>query len=213
MIACAPQAAPTRRGERAAPAEAKAPARDGPVEPALEHTSNVTGAPDVADVAGTPVAADDDAHRCARDEDCMNSCSQGAVSVAWYREAYPGREACEDGCESKGTEPARCEQGACVAYWMGRRNDECTRRPPTRDDRPGPAHSCARDDDCVTDCALGAVNRAWYELDPARPRCKDGCARKGSEAPRCREGLCVAWYRGAPDDVCTRRPVIPLPGS
>lgn len=65
---------------------------------------------------------------CAKNGDCVASCQHGAVARAWYEATYPGGEACEDGCTSKGTEPPRCEEGTCVAYRLGARDPSCTRR-------------------------------------------------------------------------------------
>ncbi len=71
---------------------------------------------------------------CKVDGDCMNSCSQGAVSSTWY--AGAAVKECEDGCSSKGTEPARCIDGECVAFMRdfahpGKivRSEDCTHRP------------------------------------------------------------------------------------
>ncbi len=63
---------------------------------------------------------------CREDRECVASCLHGAVARAWHTAAYPGGEACQDGCTSKGTEPPRCEQGKCVAYRAGAPDPVCT---------------------------------------------------------------------------------------
>jgi len=152
-------------------------------------------------------------YACERDEDCLVSCAQGAVSWRWYREALPGGESCEDGCAADGIS-ARCEAGACVATrddGAGPRPDpSCTRRddaPPP--ERPGPAHRCAADDDCTLRCRLGAVNRrtigALVELGPD---CRDGCRSAGMSV-RCEEGRCLALRLNEPEPLCTERSIWP----
>ena len=71
---------------------------------------------------------------------------------------------------------------------------------------PGPAHRCSKDVDCQNSCRYGAVNKQWYSYG-ARGECKDGCAGKGADKPKCEEGACVAYRRGQPDATCTRRPI------
>jgi hypothetical protein len=142
---------------------------------------------------------------CTADGDCMNSCHHGAVNRAWYAEKYPGGERCEDGCTSKGTEPARCIDGLCVAFRLGKRSVGCTRLAADVIPGPGPAHSCATDDDCGMSCLYGAVNNNWYSYSVDRAvECKDGCASKGADA-RCEDGVCVGYLRGERSDGCTRR--------
>ncbi|MFO0631473.1 MAG: hypothetical protein U0168_01345 [Nannocystaceae bacterium] len=48
------------------------------------------------------------------------------MSRAWHTAVYPGGEACEDGCTSKGTDAPRCEASTCVAYRGGARDPGCT---------------------------------------------------------------------------------------
>jgi hypothetical protein len=64
-------------------------------------------------------------HRCKRDEDCLLSCTQGAVSADWYHTALPSGEQCQDGCASKGL-AASCDSGRCVAKKNGVLVPECT---------------------------------------------------------------------------------------
>jgi hypothetical protein len=66
---------------------------------------------------------------------------------------------------------------------------------------------CAADGDCLSSCALGAVNKAWYEAKlPWGETCQDGCANAAMGAPRCEQGTCVAYQRdGKRADDCTRR--------
>lgn len=128
------------------------------------------------------------------------------MNRSWYARMFPGGEACEDGCTSKGTQAPRCEAGSCVAYAEGERDPLCTRRAVLHEpQRPGPAHRCQRDDECQLSCTFGAVNTAWYALAP-RDECRDGCASKGMSS-RCEDGRCVASREGAPDPPCTERSI------
>jgi len=156
-------------------------------------------------IATEPTGSIEPEFACAADGDCLNSCNHGAVNATWYAERYPGGERCEDGCTSKGTEPARCIDGLCVAFRLGQRSEECTRRAAEVIPGPGPAHACAADDDCSVSCAYGAVNREWYSysVDPAG-ECKDGCASKGASA-KCEDGTCVGYLRGERSEGCTHR--------
>lgn len=73
---------------------------------------------------------------------------------------------------------------------------------------PLPAYRCERDSDCATSCATGAVNARWLQAHRAQVLgCKDGCARKGTEAPRCEARTCVGWDRGRRSSGCTERPI------
>jgi hypothetical protein len=159
--------------------------------------------PPPAPPAPKPTGPIGPAHACAADGDCMNSCNHGAVSRDWYTEQYPGGERCEDGCTSKGTEPAKCIDGLCTAFRLGQRSDQCTRREAQVISGPGPAHSCNTDEDCGCSCTYGAVNSSWYSysVDPAK-ECKDGCASKGMSA-RCEQGRCAAFRMGQPHAGCT----------
>jgi hypothetical protein len=145
------------------------------------------------------------AHACAGDGDCTNSCAHGAVNLRWWQAQYPGGEGCEDGCTSKGTDPPRCEAGACVAYAFGKRAPECTRVERPVPSEPGPAHRCQTDADCRMSCSYGAVNKGWYERESGLSECKDGCA-EGNTA-RCRGGLCTAMAGSTVDAHCTRRSI------
>ena len=171
-----------------------------PTEPEPAATARAPAEPPSA--AAAAAAAE---HACANDADCTNSCLHGAVNRAWWERTYPGGEACEDGCTSKGTDPARCEAGSCVAYVSGARSDECTKRRRAPLPGPGPAHRCSSDDDCRTSCRYGAVNREWYSYG-ATNECKDGCASKGDSA-RCEGGACVAYAGAKRNDLCTRRSI------
>ena len=152
------------------------------------------------------------AHRCTRDLDCMNSCSQGAVNIAWYRQAFPGGEACEGGCTSKSMAAPLCRAGICSARDSAASLvRECTQKPPAVNGS-GPAHRCSTASDCMNTCKYGAVNRKWYELE-LRPRCKDGCVGQGTRDAQCEQGTCVA-YRKHPqtgkverDPNCTERSI------
>lgn len=164
--------------------------------------------------APTPKPAVPERVACKVDGDCMSSCGQGAVSTAWWKTAFPGDEGCEDGCADADAAPPRCEAGRCVAYdHGGARRGECTDRTDTPVEAVGPAHFCDADADCATTCALGAVNKRWYEAHP-RADCRGGCTAAGVEAPRCEAHLCVA-YRKTPktgdkpvrDETCTRKSI------
>ncbi len=63
---------------------------------------------------------------CGRNGDCMASCRHGAVARTWWESTYPGGEACEDGCTSKGTQPPVCTNGKCVARRDGADDPACT---------------------------------------------------------------------------------------
>lgn len=68
---------------------------------------------------------------CTVDEDCTNSCSQGAVSKAWL--ASHSVKECADGCNDQLTAPSRCIQQECVAYafdpdgGQAHRDEHCTK--------------------------------------------------------------------------------------
>jgi hypothetical protein len=143
-------------------------------------------------------------HACAKDDDCVNSCRHGAVNRSWWESSYPGGEPCEDGCAAKGTDPAKCEQGECVAFFMGRRFPACTQKNETVAPGPGPAHRCQEDKDCRMSCRYGAVNAAWY-TDGAKGECKDGCAQ--ARRARCDSGACVAVVGDKVDEGCTKRSI------
>jgi hypothetical protein len=66
---------------------------------------------------------------CATDDDCVTSCSRGAVSKSWYLASSAKEEKCEDGCASKGI-VARCVASKCAAFDPhGERVAECTQKP------------------------------------------------------------------------------------
>jgi hypothetical protein len=74
---------------------------------------------------------------------------------------------------------------------------------------------CAGDADCWSSCAHGAVNRRWWEEQyPGGEGCEDGCTSKGSEAPKCEQGSCVAYAFGkrAPECTHVEREVTQGPG-
>ena len=144
-----------------------------------------------------------DSFACEVDADCTNSCQHGAVNKAWWEAQYPGGEACEDGCTSKGTDPARCEAKQCVAYAHGKPAPECTRKQAPVLSGPGPAHRCNQDSDCTMTCAYGAVNKHWASYG-AKRLCKDGCEDQFSEPPHCDSGACVAYLNGKPTSRCSR---------
>lgn len=170
-------------------------------EPAEPEPANArpTAGSDV--VAGPPERL-----ACAADGECLASCRHGAVNRAWHLAAYPGGEACEDGCTAKGTEAPRCEQGRCVAYRGGAPDAKCTALDVPTLDGPGPAHRCGADGECTLHCEHGAVNQQW--LSWQRPsECGDGCTSPGHEPPRCEGGRCVAYRGGKPHAACTGRAV------
>jgi hypothetical protein len=177
-----------------------------------ERPSGESRVADGLEPASTDRAPDDptppdDRIACQHDDDCLASCRHGAVSKAWHIAAYPGEEACEDGCANKGTESPRCEAGSCVAYRDGDRHPVCTRVDRAVLAGPGPAHRCTVDADCMQTCAHGAINREWFSWHDFGPDCRDGCTRKGTDPPRCEEGQCVAYHLGTRDDLCTARSV------
>jgi hypothetical protein len=64
---------------------------------------------------------------CANDDDCWTSCKYGAVNKNWYQDNVDPKSECKDGCASKGS-AAKCEDGECVTYLMGKRAEHCTKR-------------------------------------------------------------------------------------
>ena len=69
-------------------------------------------------------------YRCQADADCVTTCSLGAVNRPWWAaNKNAALSACEDGCTSKGTDPARCVDGLCVGFFRGKRQPHCTRKP------------------------------------------------------------------------------------
>ncbi|MEZ4449841.1 MAG: hypothetical protein R3B09_10220 [Nannocystaceae bacterium] len=181
-----------------------------PQEPA--EPSTIAAAPTDASSSPPPQASRStttphEDYTCSADHECVASCSQGAVNRAWYERMFPGGEACEDGCTSKGSEAPRCMAGTCVAYHDGDTDPWCThvRGLVTEPQRPGPAHRCTLDDECRLSCTFGAVNTQWYELAP-RHECKDGCA---SEEMRviCEKGRCAAYQGRSPYPACTERSI------
>jgi hypothetical protein len=134
----------------------------------------------------------------------MNSCKHGAVNRRWWQRQYPGDEACEDGCSSKGSEAPRCEQGKCTAYFMGKRSAECTQKQASVLPGPGPAHRCQADGDCRLSCRYGAVSASWYSWG-ARGDCKEGCEEGRSVL--CKGESCVALVGDKVDPQCTRRSI------
>lgn len=154
----------------------------------------------------TPPAADP-RWACTSDDSCIASCRHGAVAKDWYAKQYPGGEACEDGCTSKGTEAPVCREGQCIARRFDADDPGCTATDNPVIEGPGPAHRCTSDTDCTNDCAYGAVNRAWFEALVDPDGCKDGCTSKGTEAARCEDGRCVAYRLGKRDASCTGRSI------
>lgn len=188
--------------------------REKPAEPAVAPSTpvSIASAPPTPTTPASPASrmppapASDSPLACNADRDCTNSCRHGAVNRRWWELKYPGEEGCEDGCTSKGTDPARCENGKCTAYAFGKPAKECTELLREVVPGPGPAHRCNAPADCMNSCRYGAVNRNWYGL-AQRNECKDGCAGKGSEAPRCEKGMCTAYNRGVSHPHCTERSV------
>ena len=170
------------------------------VEPEAVKPAAAALAPGVGAPGSAPAAT----YACAVAADCVNSCSQGAVSKRWYEESFLGVPECDDGCNNQISDPPQCIEGSCVAFGQGKRRDHCTRHavaiPP-----PGPPHQCEAAGDCMNSCAYGAVNKAWYASGP-RSECKDGCVAEGYEPPRCEAGTCVAYRDGNRSPYCTRRP-------
>lgn len=167
-----------------------------PEAPRTPASAQTTAPPPRAD---SPFACNDA-------KDCTNSCRHGAVNRQWWEAKYPGEEGCEDGCTSKGTDPPRCESGKCVAYAFGKLAKECTELARDVAPGPGPAHRCNSPTDCMSSCRYGAVNKTWYGF-AERHECKDGCAGKGTEVPRCEKGTCTAYNRGLVHPHCTQRSV------
>lgn len=145
-------------------------------------------------------------HACVTDTDCIASCRHGAVSRAWHTKVYPGGEACEDGCTSKGTDAPRCESSECVAYRQGARDPVCTGVDVEPIVGHGPAHRCSADDQCVTTCDHGAVNKEWLSWQKPS-ECGGGCGSPAQDPTKCEDGRCVAYRGGRPDPGCTGRPV------
>ena len=86
--------------------------------------------PSVAGAIAEPAPAASDAraatrHRCKNDEDCLLSCTHGAVNADWYKQALPDGDPCEDGCASKGL-TASCTEQRCTARQHGVLVPECT---------------------------------------------------------------------------------------
>jgi hypothetical protein len=76
--------------------------------------------------------------------------------------------------------------------------------------------ACAKDEDCVPTCKLGAVSREWYvahELELDDWGCQDGCASKGLVA-RCQASSCVTidttFGKEKPAPECTSKALPPL---
>ncbi|MCA9657745.1 MAG: hypothetical protein KC486_05335 [Myxococcales bacterium] len=184
----------------------------GEPQPAKPATPAATADPDAVVVTPEPTPPRVPVpFACAEDHDCVASCSQGAVSRAWYRDMFPGGEGCEDGCTRKGTDAPRCEAGRCVAYHQGARDPQCTAREDvaTAPLRPGPAHQCARDDECRLSCAFGAIRQDWYEWRGLRAHeCRDGCSSIGMDV-RCADGYCQTTRLGEPYPGCDQLPTTP----
>lgn len=65
------------------------------------------------------------AHRCAKEDSCMLSCTWGAVNKAWY--ATLTQQECKGGCTAKGMS-VRCHHGSCQAMRDGAVYQGCTLR-------------------------------------------------------------------------------------
>lgn len=180
-------------------------------QPAAARTELAAPGTDTPPAKDPGPAAAPERVACKDHGDCMSSCSQGAVSTAWWKKAFPGDEGCEDGCADAHAGPPRCESGRCVAYDRdGARRAECTDRTDTPVAPIGPAHFCNEDADCTSSCKLGAVNKRWLESHSIAD-CRGGCTAVGFQAPRCEANLCVA-YRKTGDkpvrvDACTRKSI------
>lgn len=190
LLACTSTSAPPSKSESAPEAE-PAP------------TPNV-GALAKPEAVAKPGAIDRLA--CAADAECMASCRHGAVTRAWHSATYPGGEACEDGCTSKGTEPPRCEAGQCVARRAGARDPQCTAVDAEVIAGAGPAHRCGADEHCTLTCEYGAVNAEWFSWQTPT-ECGGGCTNPGHDPPRCVDGRCVAYRGGEVQSSCTERPI------
>ena len=83
--------------------------------------------------SAAPPKVDDTKWACAADADCINSCSQGAVSRAWYGKARV--QECEDGCDNQLAAAPKCIDKQCVAFREtpdGKtvmQSPECTHKP------------------------------------------------------------------------------------
>jgi hypothetical protein len=183
----------------------RAPAPDPKVAAKPVPTAKAPATPELT-AKPDPTATSADRLGCTANAECTASCRHGAVSRAWHTATYPGGEACEDGCTSKGTEPPRCENRACVAYRAGARDPLCTALDVDPIPGPGPAHRCDADEQCTLSCARGAVNTAWLSWH-AEAECRDGCTGAGAGPPR--SGACrrVAYRGGKPDTACTELPI------
>jgi hypothetical protein len=71
---------------------------------------------------------------CAADGDCMNSCSEGAVSQKWYASASV--DECDDGCANQIHDPPRCIDGGCVAFIHDPHDEQRVQRDPGCTHRP-----------------------------------------------------------------------------
>ncbi len=62
-------------------------------------------------------------YRCQIDNDCILSCSQGAINRSSYQSLV---DECEDGCSSKGM-TVHCVNHLCVAFrFDGKKEESCT---------------------------------------------------------------------------------------
>src|SRR5512140_1381792 len=84
----------------------------------LEHVGSNLTLEQYQDLVKRAEAAADAKWRCTSDADCMTSCSQGAVSRAWYATAKV--DECKDGCESDGAAAPQCLEHQCVAFRVGK---------------------------------------------------------------------------------------------
>jgi hypothetical protein len=200
LLLCAALIACTETTRTQAPPAQARVSDDTPPRTDLPPTIPATG-------SRLPDAASDERFACEHDGDCIASCRHGAVNRTWHTAAYPGEEACEGGCTSKGADLPRCEARSCAAYLDGSPDPGCTHRDEAVLAGPGPAHRCATDDDCMQTCAHGAINREWFGWQTPEPDCRGGCTRAGTETPLCEDGRCVAYHLGKRDDLCTERPV------
>ena len=83
--------------------------------------------------AAGPVSPIEGKWTCGGDGDCINSCSQGAVSKAWYDKQAGTLIECLDGCNNQISGPPRCIDGQCVAFDdKGARREHCTRKGASR---------------------------------------------------------------------------------
>jgi hypothetical protein len=72
-----------------------------------------------------------DKYYCVTDQDCLNSCSQGAVNAEWYQQQAGEIQECDGGCDILAMNPPRCLDNVCTAFLQGKNYQPCTKKPAT----------------------------------------------------------------------------------